>query len=108
MHNYRTDKTGGGVGLYIASGLEYKIRDDLCFENSTIAELLFVEIVNPKGKNTITGVMYRPPSQNVADFISKFNILIDKISKENKNCYIMGDFNLNLLNQHFHQMSFLT
>ena len=28
-----------------------------------------------------------------------------KMSKENKICYIMGDFNLNLLNQQFHQFT---
>ena len=100
-----TDKAGGGVGLYITSVLEYKIRDDLCFDNALTVESLFVEIVNPEGKNTIVGVMYRPPSQNIADFISKLNTLIGIISSENKNCYIMGDFNLNLLNQHFHQFT---
>jgi hypothetical protein len=55
---------------------------------------LFVEIVNPEGMYDI-GVMYRPPSQNIADFIFKLNTLIGIISSENKNCYIMGDFNLN-------------
>jgi hypothetical protein len=37
-HNYRSNKTGGGVGMYIASTLDYKIRYDLCFENTEIAE----------------------------------------------------------------------
>jgi hypothetical protein len=27
------------------------------------------------------------------------------ISKENKLCYLMGDFNLNLLNHHTHQLT---
>ena len=57
-HICRTDKAGGGVGLYITSVLEYKIRDDLCFDNALTVESLFVEIVNPEGKNTIVGVMY--------------------------------------------------
>ena len=75
----------------------------VCFEDKEIAESLFVEINNPKGKNWIISVMYKPPSQNVGDFISNLNILMAKISRENKTSYIMGDFNLNLLNQHFHQ-----
>jgi hypothetical protein len=98
VHNYRCDKTGGGVGPYIACEFEYRIRDDLRFNES-----LFVEIDNPKGKNYIAGVIYRPPSQNVADFIANLNILIGKISKENKYCYIMGDFNL--LNDQLHQLT---
>ena len=105
VHNYRCDKTGGGVGLYIACEFEYRIRDDLRFNDKKLAESLFVEIDNPKGKNYIAGVIYRPPSQNVADFIANLNILIGKISKENKYCYIMGDFNLNLLNEQLHQLT---
>ena len=49
--------------------------------------------------------MYRPPNQNVADFIFNLNILMSKISRENKTVYIMVDFNLNLLNQQFHQFT---
>ena len=33
------------------------------------------------------------------------NPLMEKISKENKLCYIMGDFNLDLLNCHSHQFT---
>ncbi|CAB3982666.1 Hypothetical predicted protein [Paramuricea clavata] len=58
-HNYRSNRTGGGVGMYIASTLDYKIRYDLCFENTEIAESLFIEIANPKGKNYVVGVIYR-------------------------------------------------
>ena len=105
VHNYRCDKIGGGVGLYIACEFEYRIRDDLRFNDKKLAESLFVEIDNPKEKNYIAGVIYRPPSQNVADFIANLNILIGKISKENKYCYIMGDFNLNLLNEQLHQLT---
>ena len=104
-HIYRTDKTGGGVGLYIIPTLQYKIRNDLCFGNSFTVESLFIEIFNPEGKNAIVGVMFRPPSQNLADFISKLNILMGKISRKNKSCYLMGDFNLNLLSQHCHQFT---
>ena len=104
-HNYRSNRTGGGVGMYIASTLDYKIRYDLCFENTEIAESLFIEIANPKGKNYVMGVIYRPPHQSVANFINWLNILIDKVSRDNKKSYIMGDFNLDLLNQSFHQFT---
>ena len=105
VHNHRTERTGGGVGLYIASAFEFKTRTDLCFEDNAIAESLFVEIFNPKGKNYIIGVIYRPPNHNVANFISELNSLIGKISRDNKNCYIMGDFNLDLLNHSSHQFT---
>ena len=43
VHNYRKDKTSGGVGLYLDSTLEFKTRYDLAFNDSCI-ESLFVEI----------------------------------------------------------------
>jgi hypothetical protein len=58
---------------------------------------LFIEINKSTGKNTIVGVIYRPPNQSVENFLTKYNALIEKISKENKMCYMMGDYNLNLI-----------
>jgi exonuclease III len=69
----------------------------LCFENEEIAESLFIEINNSIGKNIIVGVIYRPPNQDVTSFLTSYNELLSKITKENKTCYIMGDFNLNVL-----------
>ena len=46
-----------------------------------------------------------PPNQNVYDFINSLNILMGLITKENKICYIMGDFNLNLMNHQSHQLT---
>ena len=34
------------------------------------AESLFVEINRPKEKNIIVGVVYRPPNQNLQDFMN--------------------------------------
>ena len=59
---------------------------------------LFVEIIMPKGKNIIIGVIYRPPNGNLQSFVHSFNEVIDKVGSENKLCYLMGDFNINLLN----------
>ena len=72
-------------------------------------ESLFVEITVPHGKNIIVGSVYRPPNQNTAFFLDKFDIL-SRISKDNKQCYVMGDFNLDLLqyNQFIHQLKNLS
>ena len=37
------------------------------------------------------------------DFLPKNNELLEKISRENKICFLMGDFNLNLINFQHHQ-----
>ena len=105
FHKHRSSRIGGGVGLYLSENFDSRIRDDLCFENDAIPELLFLEIDNSIGKNIIIGVIYRPPNQDVASFLSSYNKLLSKITKENKICDIMGDFNLNMLR--FQQHSFV-
>lgn len=104
VHNYRKDKTGGGVGLYLDSTLEFKTRYDLVFNDSRI-ESLFVEICRPRTKNIIVGIVYRPPDQRVDEFIKCNEALMMKVSRENKVCYLMGDYNLNLLNYENHQFT---
>ena len=59
--------------------------------------------VDQKKKSVIVGIIYRPPDQNPRDFISDLDHLLSKISKANKLCYILGDFNLNLMNPSCHQ-----
>ena len=63
---------------------------------------MFIEIVKPQGKNIVTGVIYRPPNHDADEFLTMTNELLTKISKENKICYLMGDFNLNLMNHQSH------
>ena len=65
-------------------------------------EALFIEIIRPHEKNVIVGTNYRPPNQNVNDFVTRMNEILGKISRDNKICYIMGDFNLNLLKNQNH------
>jgi hypothetical protein len=83
--------------LYLSKQLQFKNRSDLCLESNNIAESLFIEICNPKGKNIIVGVLYRPPDSNVNLFVQKFDDLLGKISSENKTCYLAGYFNLDLI-----------
>ena len=40
---------------------------------------------------------------DVLDFNYFINQLLDKISKEKKQIYVLGDFNINLLNYNEHQ-----
>ena len=70
VHDYHSDRSGGGIGLYLSLGLEYISRNDLCFPQTSNVESLFVELItNSRSKNIIIGIVYRPPSQNVNDFI---------------------------------------
>jgi ASC-1-like (ASCH) protein len=93
----RTTKSGGGVGIYIANELKYKIRFDLNTSTENIIESVFIEIITAVGKNIIVGVIYRPPNNKFDSFETKMNQILGKIDKENKLCYLMGDFNIDLL-----------
>ena len=47
-------------------------------------------------------MVYRPPDQNLQDFMNSLDSLLTSISKENKICYVLGDWNLDLINHHCH------
>jgi exonuclease III len=42
------------------------------------------------------------PDQNLNIIVHEFNSLAEKISRENKRCFIMGDFNINFMNYQCH------
>ena len=94
-------KTGGGVMLYIKSSFSYKLRPDI-FQFSDFFEAIFIEIENQLGKNIILGLIYRPPGLNVSLFAEALDPILDRITRENKHCYLLGDFNINLLNHESH------
>ena len=103
LNNYRVGRSGGGVGLYLVDNVSFKQRNDLAFSDNSATESLFVELDRAKEKNIIVGVIYRPPDQKVKDFLCDLDLLLDKISRENKIVYLLGDYNLNLLAHSRHQ-----
>ena len=53
-------------------------------------------------KNIIIGVLYRPPNTDIEIFNEHLGNVLDKVGHENKLSYIMGDYNINLLNYDSH------
>ena len=102
VSNHRKSKTGGGVGIYLQNDIEYKIIKECKFSDPEVIESIFVEIIVPQGKNIIVGCVYRLPNQNTSLFLEKFNDILAIITKDNKHCYVMGDFNLDLLQYNHH------
>ena len=102
LSNHRTTKPGGGVGLYLQNDFEYKVLPESNFSDPDVIESLFVEINVPNGKNIIVGTVYRPPNQHLPLFLEKFNQILINVSKYDKHCYIMGDYNIDMfrLNEH--------
>ena len=109
IHKCRSSKAGGGVGIYIKSDVVFKQRPDLDFYDSDILESIFVEILRPNQSNIVIGTIYRQPNTNVDLFNTKLNELLAKLGREQKLCYLMGDFNIDFLNyqQHKHTNDFI-
>ena len=58
----------------------------------------FIEILN-KNREMWYWYVYKFSKHDVSDFTNNFiTLLLDKLSKENKNIMIMDDFNINLIN----------
>ena len=96
----RAGRNSGGVCLYIRNDIKYKLRPDL-YRANTNFESCFIEIENDQSRNIIVGD-YRAHTS-----IDYFNADIDNIlqilTKENKNHYLLGDFNIDLLKDETHR-----
>ena len=102
VYKNRPVRSGGGVGLYVSDNLDCKIRADIYADEDDVMESLFIGIIRLHERNVIVGIIYRPPNQNVNEFVIRMNDVLGKITRDNKMCYLMGDFNLNLLNNENH------
>ena len=101
-----TETSAGGTFLYITNHLSYKWRNDLNICKKNELESTFIEIVNPKKSNIIVGVIYRHPSMDFTDFNCNYlNKLLENISKEQKSIFLLGDFNVKLLNYNEHNQT---
>ena len=101
IHSQHSKCSAGGVALYVKSTLDYMLRDDLSvIENEY--ETLWVEIKNSKSQNVLCCCAYRHPNTDVKKFNEYVDQTMNKISKENKLIFLIGDFNINLLNYNSH------
>lgn len=88
--------SGGGVSIYLHTRFEGKIRHNISLQKPYI-ETLFVELIG--NYKYIVGMVYRPPNANFTEFLKTLEDIIEQISsEENIPCFLMGDFNINLIN----------
>ena len=93
----RVSGQGGGVGAYISSSVPFHRRLDLEQED---IECIWLEILFPKTKGFLIGIIYRPPDSSshiCANFNCKFESMLSALSSENKECLLTGDINCNYL-----------
>ena len=91
----------GGLMIYIHN--DYKAVVTHSITNSTIWEGLFVKITDKLSKKELfVGNIYKPPrnnnnNENIDAFINEIDPILSEISKTNCEAYIVGDYNINLL-----------
>ena len=83
-----------GVCLYIKDNLKYSILEQ---KSTSAFQALWIEIHFTKKKNIICGIVYRQHN-SPESFLEYFNEALDKFTSRNLPTYILGDFNINLLN----------
>jgi len=96
-----TKSTAGGALLYLAEHLSFKPRIDLdqILYRPKLLESVFAEINLPKKPNIIVGTIYKHPGMPLDVFNSNhLESFLLKLSKENKQIMLLGNFNINLLN----------
>ena len=84
-----SERTGGGVIIYIRDGLVLSERNDLHNNN----EAIWIQVNRTRCKPLITGCIYRPPNQQVDKFLEDFNNSLAGI-ESHFDKIILGDFNI--------------
>jgi len=102
VSKYRTSRTGGGVSLFLKDHLQFTLRADLSILNESL-ESVFVEINNVslhgKSRSVVVGVVYRPPAGDGDMFLEQLGNILSVITRENKQSFLMGDFNYDLFKE---------
>ena len=84
----------GGVGIFVNENITCKVREDLRIARDHI-EVIFIESII-ENKPLLFGMLYRRPGTLMERFFEDLSTVLQKV---NHRCVLMGDFNLNLLNE---------
>lgn len=97
LHSQPSRSAAGGVALYTSKSLNAVKRTDLSVTDEEF-ETVWVEIKNNKSKSILCCCAYRHPSASPERFTEHIETILHNLARENKNIFILGDFNINLLN----------
>ena len=85
--------------MYIKQSLIFTPYAELSIMHEKRFESLFVTI-HFEGKRLICGTVYRPPRNDnlgLSGFFDSIKLVLGELNKTKSKCFLMGDFNLNLL-----------
>ena len=88
------------MAIYVSNKLQFEVYPNQHVLNSS--ECLWLELSENNSSNSkskfIVGVVYRHPDQTkVDDFLASFSTCLSNLSDSKKVYYILGDFNINIL-----------
>ena len=89
----------GGTGIYTKNKFDFFEREELKITDDHF-ESTWIEIKNKNYKNIIVGSIYRHPHDSLEiynRFLDYIEGILNKINKENKEIYLCGDFNSDIL-----------
>ena len=90
----RKQNSGGGLLVYVKNEVSCKRRPDL---ESEQLECIWLEVKPMKSKSFLVGHVYRPPNSGIV-WNELFEDSIENVLREEKEMYILGDINRDLLN----------
>ena len=95
----------GGAAIFIKTGIEYEILNNLTLSLENMSESVFIEIKNEKKKNLVIGCIYRHHTP-VAEFLDTYlKNTLHSLMKSKNTCAVLGDFNIDLIKYGECQMS---
>ena len=89
-----TPLAAGDVGMFIDENVKYKVIEKI---SSRAFQALWVESQFERKSNITCGVIYRQHN-SPERFQTYFDETLEKLSNSRKPIYVLGDFNINLLN----------
>lgn len=96
---------GGGIGIFLHNKFQGIKINNASLQLQHI-ESLFISITHPV--ECVIGMVYRPPNASLNDFLESMEEVLNLVSNSTVKCYIMGDFNINLLNMNNNVINYTT
>ena len=97
FHQFR-DRNGGGVSLFIKEELVPEPIMEYSFTKPSIEMVSATYMA--KSKPTFIASIYRPPKSDVNEFFNHLEAILDYFRSQNfEHFYLLGDWNVNLLDQ---------
>ena len=102
--SFDRNRYGGGVCIFVNNSISYRNLNHITPEN---LEAICIEVYKPYTRPFVIATLYRPPNCSV-DVFSKIENLFDNLDSEQKEMYLLGDLNCNMLDSSSHVTKRLT